>query len=93
MYRALLYEYLILLIYDAVMNSICVEACFPLKKNNKFEIFIQTMGSGFDAGRYAWCLVVEHLYESAWNSYSEGGAVNANVRAALEEVVKVSWKK
>ena len=47
------------------------------------------MTESLSAPRYSWCLVVEHLYEVAWDSYRESGVVQPNVRAALEEVVKI----
>ena len=47
------------------------------------------MASNLDASRYSWCLVVEHLYEVAWSSYEETGAVHPNVRTSLDEVIKV----
>ena len=47
------------------------------------------MASILDASRCSWCLVVEHLYEVAWRSYEESGAIHPSVRIALEEIIKV----
>ena len=47
------------------------------------------MASILDAPRYTWCLVVEHLYEVAWKSYEEAGAIHPSIRIALDEVIKV----
>ena len=47
--------------------------------------------STLTAPRYSWCLVVQHLYEAAWDSYRErsGSGIHQNIRNALDEVVKI----